>query len=133
MPHITELVECIRNAQYISNLDLAKGYWQILVAHGDQHKTAFGTLWGLYEFVRMSFGLHGAAVTCQHLTDQMLAPHSEYTAAYIDDIVVFIQTWAQHKRALRAVLTELRKTGLTANPKKCTLAQKQTKYLGFLV
>ncbi|XP_059587844.1 probable GH family 25 lysozyme 3 [Alligator mississippiensis] len=81
----------------------------------------------------MPFGLHGAAATFQRLMDQILAPHAEYAAAYMDDIVIYSQTWAQHKRALRAIFSELKHVGLMANPQKCVLAQKETKYLGFLV
>lgn len=65
--------------------------------------------------------------------DQILAPHAEYAAAYIDDIVIFIQTWLQHKRALWAILAELRKVRMIANLWKCALVNRQTKYLGFLV
>ncbi|KYO47105.1 hypothetical protein Y1Q_0014015 [Alligator mississippiensis] len=116
MPHVAELVERIGDAQYISTLDLAKGYWQILVAKEDLRKTAFDTPWGLYEFIRMPFGLHGTAATFQRLMDQILAAHAEYAAAYIDDIVIYSWTWEQHKNAFRAILTELRCAGLTANP-----------------
>ncbi|KYO38188.1 hypothetical protein Y1Q_0007296 [Alligator mississippiensis] len=128
-----KLVERIEDSRYISTLDLAKGYWHLPVAKEDRLKTAFGTPWGLNEFIRMPFGLHGAAATFQRLMDQILAPHAEYAAAYIDDIVIYTRTWEQHKSTLRAILTELRHTGLTANPRKCALAQKETKYLGFLV
>ncbi|XP_059576057.1 uncharacterized protein LOC109281530 isoform X2 [Alligator mississippiensis] len=60
-----------------------------------------------------------------------LAPHTEYAAAYINDII-YSPTWTHHKQALRAVLSELRRAGLTANPRKCALAKRETKYLGFL-
>ncbi|KYO43699.1 hypothetical protein Y1Q_0013688 [Alligator mississippiensis] len=133
MPYVAELVERMGDARYISTLDLAKGYWQILVAKEDRLKTAFGAPWGLYKFVRMPFGLHGGSATFQRLMDQILAPHAEYVAVYIDDIVIYSRTWEQHKSALRAILTELRHAGLTANPRKCALAQKETKYLGFLI
>ncbi|XP_025062379.1 uncharacterized protein LOC112550614 [Alligator sinensis] len=107
MPHVAELVECIGNTQYIMTLDLVKGYWQIPTAREDQLKTAFRTPWGLYEFMRMPFGLHGAAATFQRLMDWVLAPHVEYTAAYIDDIVVFSQTRTNaSETAVRAVLTQ---------------------------
>ncbi|KYO47469.1 hypothetical protein Y1Q_0019606 [Alligator mississippiensis] len=132
MPQIDELIEKIGEAQYISTLDLAKGYWQIPVASADWPKMAFGTPWGLYEFVKMPFGLHGAAATFQRLMDRLLAPHAEYAVAYIDDIIIYSPTWTHHKQALWAVLSELRRAGLTANPRKCTLAKRETKYLGFL-
>ncbi|KYO41119.1 retrotransposon-like protein 1 [Alligator mississippiensis] len=133
MPHVAELVERIGDARYISTLDMAKGYWQIPVAKRDRQKMAFGTPWGLYKFLRMPFGLHSTATTFQRLMDQILVPHTEYAATYIDDIIIYTQTWEQHLGALRAVLVELRCVGLTANPRKCTFAQKETKYLGFLV
>ncbi|XP_059582206.1 uncharacterized protein LOC132243291 [Alligator mississippiensis] len=133
MPQVDKLIERIGEAQYISTLDLAKGYWQIPVALADRPKTAFGMPWGLYEFVRMPFGLHGAAATFQRLTDRLLAPHAEYAAAYIDDIIIYSPTWTHQKQALRAVLSELRQARLTANPRKCALAKRETKYLGFLV
>ncbi|KYO45131.1 hypothetical protein Y1Q_0007420 [Alligator mississippiensis] len=133
MPQVYELIERIGEAQYISTLDLAKGYWQIPVALAHRPKTAFGTPWGLYEFVRMPFGLHEAAATFQRLMDRLLAPHAGYAAAYIDDIIIYSPTWAHHKQALRTILSELRQASLTANPQKCTLAKRETKYLGFLV
>lgn len=63
----------------------------------------------------------------------MLAPHQEYAAAYSDNVIIFIQGWEEHLKALQAVLNELRKAGLTANLKKCALGQRETKYLCFLV
>uniref|UniRef100_A0A7M4F0X7 Integrase catalytic domain-containing protein n=1 Tax=Crocodylus porosus TaxID=8502 RepID=A0A7M4F0X7_CROPO len=56
MPQVNELVERIGQANFISTLDLAKGYWQIPLRKEDQPKTAFGTPWGLYKFKRMPFG-----------------------------------------------------------------------------
>ncbi|KYO42279.1 hypothetical protein Y1Q_0022150 [Alligator mississippiensis] len=133
MPQVDELTERIGEAHYISTLDLAKGYWQILVAPADQPKMAFSMPWSLYEFVRMPFGLHGAAATFQRLMDRLLAPHAGYAAAYIDNIIIYSPTWTHHKQAIRAVLSELRQAGLTANLQKCALAKRETKYLGFLV
>ncbi|XP_019391689.1 PREDICTED: uncharacterized protein LOC109310815 [Crocodylus porosus] len=108
MPQVNELVERIGQANFISTLDLLKGYWQIPLRPEDQPKTAFGMPWGLYKFKRMPFRLNGAAATFQRLIDWILAPHQEYPAAYIDDIVMYTQMWEQHVKALRAILQELR-------------------------
>lgn len=83
MPHVTKLVERIGSAKFISTLDLAKGYWQILLMPRDQPKTAFGTPWGLYEFVRMPSGLHGAAATFQRLMEHILVPHTQSMKQHI--------------------------------------------------
>ncbi|KYO47746.1 RNA-directed DNA polymerase-like protein [Alligator mississippiensis] len=108
MPRVDELVENIGKARYISTLDLTKGYWQVPLAPEDQEKTAFATPWGLLQFQRMPFGLHGAAATFQRLMDRVLAPHMDYAAAYIDDII-YTEEWANHLQALRAVIHDLRR------------------------
>jgi hypothetical protein len=57
--------------------------------------------------------------------DQLLRPHQDYAAAHIDDIIVHSPSWDVHIRQLRAVLGELRKAGLTANPAKCRLTRRR--------
>lgn len=59
------MMEQIGQVLYASTLDMTKGDWQIPVAHKDQKNSALGMPWGLYEFKRMLFSLHGAVATLQ--------------------------------------------------------------------
>ena len=61
MPRVDDLVDQLGRTKYISMLDLTRGYWQVPVARHAQHKTAFATPFGLYQFRMMSFGLQGAS------------------------------------------------------------------------
>lgn len=72
MPNIEEVLEKIGQAEFLPNLDLTKGYWQIPMAPENTVKTVFGTSLGLYQFTQMPFGLHGAAASFQRLMDQIL-------------------------------------------------------------
>ena len=65
MPRIDELIDQLGKAQYLSTLELARGYWQVLVASESQAQTAFITPFGLYQFTVMPFGLSGASATFQ--------------------------------------------------------------------
>ncbi|CAM4579086.1 unnamed protein product [Lepidochelys olivacea] len=65
MPHVDELLGCLGEAQFITTLNLSKGYWQILLDYTSKEKTAFATPSGLYQFTWMPFGLHGAPATFQ--------------------------------------------------------------------
>ncbi|XP_075775938.1 uncharacterized protein LOC142826874 [Pelodiscus sinensis] len=133
MPRVDELLERLGRAEYLSTIDLTKGYWQIPLTPAAREKTAFATPFGLFQFVTMPFGLHGAAATFQRLMDEILEDHRDYATAYIDDIVVFSRTWEEHLQQLGAVLRTLQRAGLTANPKKCQFGKREVSYLGYTV
>ncbi|KAL0173155.1 hypothetical protein M9458_033466, partial [Cirrhinus mrigala] len=126
MPRVDELLERLGRARYITTLDLTKGYWQVPLTAEAKPKTAFSTPSGHWLYRTLPFGLHGAPATFQRLMDVILRPHQPYAAAYLDDVVI-------HSEALRRVLSELRRAGLTVNPRKCHLAMNEAKYLGFTV
>lgn len=62
----------------------------------------------------MPFGLQGAPATFQHLMDQVLRGVGDFAAAYLDDIVIFSETWEDHLTHVRSVLSRLQKSGHTA-------------------
>ena len=133
MPRIDDLIDRLGQAQHISTLDLTRGYWQVPVSGPDQHKTAFVTPYGLYQFKRMPFGLKGAPATFQRLMDQVLRGLSSFAAAYLDDVIVFSTTWEEHLPHLEKVFHQLKEAGLTAKPKKCQFWMRRCSYLGHVV
>ncbi|CAM4475063.1 unnamed protein product [Lepidochelys kempii] len=57
MPRTDELLEKLGRAQFISTLDLTKGYWQVPLDESAKERSAFTTHLGLYEFNVLPFGL----------------------------------------------------------------------------
>ena len=130
---VDELIEQLGPARFLTTLDLTKGYWQVPLTRTTREKTAFASPGGLYQYTFLPFGIHGDPATFQRMMNQLLRPHQAYAVAYIDDIIIHSASWDVHLRQLRAVLGELRKAGLTANPTKCRLGLEETAYLGYQV
>ena len=133
MPRVEELVEELGKARFISTIDLVKGYYQVSVKPDDRCKTAFMAPMGKYEFVRMPFGLKGAPSTFQRLMDSLLSQCTAFARSYMDDIVIFSNSWEEHMEHLKKVLDILRKAGLKVKPSKCNFAMQHCSYLGHVV
>lgn len=132
MPRIDDLIDTVASAKYISKLDLVKGYHQIPLEEDSKEVTAFVTPFGLYEYNAMPFGLMNAPATFQRLMNNVLAG-IENVVVYLDDIVVFSDSWEDHLHRLEVVLARLRDANLTVNPKKCDFAGRYVTYLGHSV
>lgn len=65
--------------------------------------------------------------------DQVLRGVPQFAAAYLDDVVIFSQTWKEHGAHLRRVLHLIKSAGLTINPGKCVFACQQVEYLVHVV
>lgn len=115
-------------------MDLRSGYWQIEVDDRDREKTAFITPDGLFEFKVLPFGLCSAPATFQRMMDTVLSGLKwQSCLVYLDDVVVFSETFEQHLHRLRAVLDAIRSAGLSLKPEKCHFGYEELKFLGHVV
>ena len=89
---------------------------------------------GLYEFIVMPFGLTSAPATFQRLMDRVLSDLLWHKVmVYLDDIIIYSETWQEHLATLDDVLRRLRAAGLKASPGKCEFGQTSMQYLGHIV
>ncbi|KAL1263611.1 hypothetical protein QQF64_006350 [Cirrhinus molitorella] len=130
MPRVDELIERLGKAKYLTTLDLCKGYWQVPLTDSAKNLTAFRVPSGLFHFKYMPFGPHGAA-TFQRLVDRVLQGLDNCAAAYIDDIVIFSETWEQHLGHLADVFERIPR-GLVVNAEKCQIAKQEVSFLGYV-
>ena len=85
---------------------------------------------GIYEFLRMPFGLCNAPATFQHLMQNCLGElNLTYALIYLDNIIVFLDTEKEHVKRLVAVFEQFREHGLKLKPSKCHFFHKEINYL----
>ena len=124
-----DLFRRLSGKKFLSKIDLTKGYWQIPVAPEDVHKTAFVTPDGQYEFTRMPFGMvNSGATLVRKILEGMPG-----VGSYIDDIVIYSDSWEDHIRTLKELFGRLRKARITARPTKCLLGASRMEFLGHQV
>ena len=94
----------------LSSLDLTQGYHQIRIAPSDVEQTAFAAPGGLYQFKVLPFGLCNAPSAFQSTMNPVLRELiGKCVVCYIDDILVFSRTEAEHLQHLRLVMDALRR------------------------
>ena len=132
IPDVETLFARLGKAEYFTKIDLSKGYWQIKVRPEDRPKTAFATHLGLFQFVRMPFGLVSAPAVFARMM-RMLDLDSCSAVNFFDDILVHSISWSQHLIHVRAVLQKLKDFGLTARPSKIEAGFQSLEFLGHVV
>ncbi|GBG61004.1 hypothetical protein CBR_g18600 [Chara braunii] len=130
LPRIDDLLDRVQGCRYFSKIDLKSGYHKIAIRPENQHKTAFQTRYGLYEFVVMPFGLCNAPGTFQHAMNRIFHEYlDKFVIVYLDDIVIFSKTVEEHVTHLDKVLSLLRQHKFKINGEKCEFGRTRVLYL----
>ena len=93
MPRMDELIDRLENSKFMTTLDLTREYWQVPM---EEALRVFTTPFELYQFQMMPLGLSGVSATFQWLMDKVLCGLDEFSAAYLDDIVISSKPWKEN-------------------------------------
>uniref|UniRef100_A0A1A8A9I8 ribonuclease H n=1 Tax=Nothobranchius furzeri TaxID=105023 RepID=A0A1A8A9I8_NOTFU len=132
IPHIQDFSDHLASAKVFCKVDLVRRYHQVPVHPLDITKTVKITPFGLFQFLRMPFGLKEAAQTFKFLIDSVLRG-LPFLFVYLDDILVASSSVPKHLEHLSLLFNRLSEHGLVMNPSNSQFGLSSTEFLGHLV
>ena len=143
LPFLQDFTNDLFDKKVFSKIDLKNAFYHIPINKNDIPKTCVTTPFGAFEYLRMSFGLHGASQTFMRFIDSILRNlqvkdkngnlRKVAIFAYIDDILIASDDTEEHERDLEALLYVLNKNNLRLSLHKCSFFQKEISFLGHLI
>ena len=132
VPNLADFSSHLEGCTVFSTLDLKNGYLQVPLEPSVVPKTAVITPFGLFEFLRMPFGLKNAGMTFQRFMHRLFNG-LDFVFIYINDVLIASKSRQEHAGHLREVLRRLRAAGLVLNVPKCTFACSTVEFLSHQV
>lgn len=102
LPRMDDCIDLVGSAKYVSKFDLLK----VPLSARAREICSFVTPSGLYSYTVMPFGLRNAPATFQRLMNKV-ARELEGCAVYLDDVVLFSETWEDHLECIKALFDRL--------------------------
>jgi transposase InsO family protein len=141
LPHMDYIFENLGKSNdvggkptHFSILDLKSGYWQIPLEELSQKLAAVLLPTGIFRFICLPFGLKNAPAFFQRYMDQVLSEGlGNFCFVYIDDIVIFSNSFDSHIEHLNLVLQMLKESNLKCNVEKCHFCLSQLRVLGKVI
>ena len=121
-------------ARIYTTIDLQHAYHLVRIADGNEWKTTFQTCYGSFEWLVMPFGLTNAPTAFQRFMNDIFSDLLDVSVIiYLDNIFIYSNNPADHKKHVHEVLCHLQRNGLYAHPDKCRFSEDTIEYLSFIL
>ena len=97
IPRMDDSIDKVGKAKYVTKFDLLRGFWQVPLTDRTKEISAFATPDGLYQYKVMPFGIKNSPASFQCLINKVTADLEDFEA-YIDDVIIYSDTWEEHLR-----------------------------------
>ncbi|MBW0559198.1 hypothetical protein O181_098913 [Austropuccinia psidii MF-1] len=132
---IHETLTQLSQAKFITAMDSLKSFHQNVLTESSKKLLRIIVHCGIFEYLRISFGIKNAPSHSQRMMNTIFPEElSEgWLIIYIDDIIVFSETWDNHLSRLERVLQKIVQVNMKISLKKCHFAFSELKELGHVV
>jgi hypothetical protein len=118
-PGLEQVFANVKGAKFFLKLDLTWGFWNLRLDEESSKLCTFSTLWGVYRYLRLPFGVSPAPEVFHRVLADVLRGLPG-VLHYVDDILIYAETQTEHDRRLQAVLARLKAAGFGLSEAKCT-------------
>ena len=116
IPRTDDCIDKVGNSKYVTKFDLLKGFWPVPLTDRAKEVSAFATANGLYQYKAMPFGMKNSPATFQRFVNNVICG-LDGCDAYIDDVIIYSDSWSDHLQSLRKFFDRLSKVKLTESCK----------------
>ena len=114
IPRIDDCIDKVGKAKYVTKIDPLKGFYQVPLTERAKELSAFVTPSGLYQYKVMAFGMKNSPATFQRLINSVTSG-IDGCDAYIDDAIIYSDTWKEYLSTIRQFYDRLSDAKLTIN------------------
>ena len=129
MPNPDEIFSKLVKAKYFSKLEFRIGFWPIPMREEDKDKTSFNCSLGAFRFTKMLFGLVNCGAAFNRMMRKLLHGLANVDS-FVDDVIIFTETFKHHLEVIRQVFERVRAAGSTIKPSKCIFGLESVDFVG---
>lgn len=135
LPYIRDIFSKIKDAKFVSKIDLTNGYHHVKLTERSKPYTAFTVPnKGLYQYKVLPFGLSNAPATFSNVMLKIFNPViGKFVYIYLDDILIYSNTYEEHIQHLETVFQIIKDANLKINFEKCSFLNPYVEYLGHIL
>jgi hypothetical protein len=131
-PDVEQVFASISGSKFFAKIDLTHGFWNLRLDDASSNLCVFSTPWGRYRYKRLPFGVSPAPEVFHRVVADVIRGLPN-VIHYIDDILIFATTRAEHDQLVQEILRRLKAVGFSVCRDKCAFGQSSVTFLGHQV
>lgn len=131
---IENILQRFSGTKYLSTIDLTQGFLQLSLNKESRKYVSFVFNGNNYSYNRLPFGLKiSSSMFIKAMTHVFGTDYDDFLVMYIDDLLIFSQSFEEHVRHIDLVLNRLKEYGATVKLSKSKFLEPEVNFLGYVI